>query len=239
MYAAESAKLSGIEDISYAQLYEAVPEELGNVALVGHLTTLRPPPWQVNRVPMVEEGKVVGFVERVGQTMGARRAEHIWSADVNVGSRTVSIVWGGLPIVKPGCLVPVALPGARLENGKKVRARNWRDARSEGMLLSPAEAGWNPNVTDQVALLFDGKPGQSLDGTMVDIDSGIYLSVKYPPEQKQHNLRGTGVASLQIIAGEYGGPRMVATTFFRTSPSLAPVLQIIAATTADMPQEVL
>jgi tRNA-binding EMAP/Myf-like protein len=68
-------------------------------------------------------------------------------------------VWGGIPIVKAGSLVPVAQPGTWLPptkekpNRYKIRRRRYAGEISEGMLCSLAELGWDPAVTDWVALL--------------------------------------------------------------------------------------
>jgi len=111
--------------------------------------------------------------------------EHIWLADVdiNIGYHP-QIVWGGLPVVRAGNLVPVAPPGARVpvvgtKTGPyKIRRRRYRGEVSEGMLCSLAELGWNASVTDQVALLNDASglhPGQSLD------DYADWESITLPP----------------------------------------------------------
>ena len=102
----------------------------------------------------------------------------IWLAEVDIGTKfNPQIVWGGLPIVKKGNLVPVAQPGTWLPPTKskpgpyKIRCRNYRGVRSEGMLCSLAELGWDSSVTDWVALLKDTvglRAGESLDERFVD-----------------------------------------------------------------------
>jgi tRNA-binding EMAP/Myf-like protein len=104
--------------------------------------------------------------------------ENIWLADVDTGTDgLLQIVWGGVPIVKAGDLVPVAPPGTRLPATKdkpypyKIRRRRYRGVISEGMLCSLAELGWDPSVTDRVALL-DGslglRVGELLESRYVD-----------------------------------------------------------------------
>lgn len=92
--------------------------------------------------------------------------DKIWLADVEIGrDYQLQIVWGGLPIVREGNLVPVAPPGCWLPQGK-MRRRRYRGEVSEGMLCSLAELGWDLSVTDRVALLderSDLAPGESLD----------------------------------------------------------------------------
>jgi tRNA-binding EMAP/Myf-like protein len=97
----------------------------------------------------------------------------IWLAKVDIGAEyQPRIVYGGVPIVKEGSLVPVATPGTWLPPTKnkpgpyKIRCRNYRGVRSEGMLCSLAELGWDSSVTNWVALLKDSvglQVGESLE----------------------------------------------------------------------------
>jgi phenylalanyl-tRNA synthetase beta chain len=109
------------------------------------------------------KGVVVG---RIVKVRPHPQGERIWLADVDVGTDwELQIVWGGLAILGEGDLVPVAQPGARLPSGK-MRRRRYRGEISEGMLCSLAELGWDPGVTDRVALLSNLvglRPGDSLD----------------------------------------------------------------------------
>lgn len=83
--------------------------------------------------------------------------------DINIG-RLLQIVFGGPPIVTSGSLVPVAPPGSRIgTQSKKMRRRNYRHMSSEGMLCSFAELGWDVNGPDQVAILRNVNPGDSID----------------------------------------------------------------------------
>jgi tRNA-binding EMAP/Myf-like protein len=92
--------------------------------------------------------------------------DRIWLADVDIGQdHQPQIVWGGLPLLYEGDLVPVAPPGCWLPQGK-MRRRRYRGELSEGMLCSLAELGWDLSVTDRVALLEKREgltPGKSLD----------------------------------------------------------------------------
>jgi tRNA-binding EMAP/Myf-like protein len=113
--------------------------------------------------------------------------DRIWLADVEIGrDYQLQIVWGGVPVVHEGDLVPVAPPGCWLPQGK-MRRRRYRGEVSEGMLCSLAELGWDLSAQDRVALLderADLIPGQSLDSRGDDWPSimrgdrsGVQLSV--------------------------------------------------------------
>jgi phenylalanyl-tRNA synthetase beta chain len=105
------------------------------------------------------KGVVVG---RVIQVRPHPDRERVWLADLDIDTECrPQIVWGGVPIVKEGSLVPVAQPGTWLPatkdkpNPYKIRRRRYRGEISEGMLCSLAELGWDSSVTDRVALLDD------------------------------------------------------------------------------------
>lgn len=117
-----------------------------------------------------EREKTKGKAPMVGCILDVQRhpsADRLYIAKVQVpqldlsipvkeryGPQTIkTIVFGGNRVLKPGELVPVALPGIKLPNGEKVRERNWRGVRSQGMLLSLDELGWTMGGPDEVAVL--------------------------------------------------------------------------------------
>jgi tRNA-binding EMAP/Myf-like protein len=126
------------------------------------------------------KGVVVGKIIKVRpHPRGAR----IWLADVDIGTDwQLQIVWGGLPILEVGHLVPVAPPGARLPGGK-MRRRRYRGEVSEGMLCSLAELGWDPTVTDRVAVLENSiglRPGEPLDDCDANWETIVIPKEKLP-----------------------------------------------------------
>ena len=106
------------------------------------------------------------------------RRDRIWLSVVDTGTGSKpQIVWGGIPVVKAGSLVPVAQPGTWLPptkdkpNPYKIRRRRYAGEISEGMLCSLAELGWDLAVTNWVALLdtsADLQAGQPLEGRYDD-----------------------------------------------------------------------
>ncbi len=73
---------------------------------------------------------------------------------VDVGtSDQLEIVFGGPDNVTPGSLVPVALSGALMANGARMRAMTFRGVKSMGMLCSSDELGWTKDAPDEVMIL--------------------------------------------------------------------------------------
>jgi len=127
-------------------------------------------------------GVVVG---RIIKVRPHPNGERIWLADVEIGrGYHPQVVWGGVPILSEGDLIPVAPPGSRLPQGK-MRQRRYRGESSEGMLCSLAELGWDLAVTDRVALLDERAgltPGDSLDSRESDWPS-IISRDHLPPDR--------------------------------------------------------
>lgn len=115
-------------------------------------------------------GALVGWVCDVRTHPQGTR---IWIADVDLGDNKapIQIVFGGERKLVRDELAPVAPPGSRIieshprsgVRAKKVRTRRFRKERSHGMLCSLDELGWLNGGPDEVAVLRDVMPGQSLD----------------------------------------------------------------------------
>jgi phenylalanyl-tRNA synthetase beta chain len=94
---------------------------------------------EVERVTTVGPPSPEGFV--VGKVLGAEPHPdadrlRVCSVDVGDGERTIVC---GAPNVAAGQTVAVALPGARMPGGEKLRKARLRGVASEGMILSASE----------------------------------------------------------------------------------------------------
>jgi tRNA-binding EMAP/Myf-like protein len=106
------------------------------------------------------------MVGRVVHTRPHPNADRIRIALVDLGDgRLRQIVYGGVRILRPGDLVPVAPPGSRLPNGVKMRRRRYRGVASDGMLCSFQEmSGTSMTGPDEVHVLPSTlEPGLFLD----------------------------------------------------------------------------
>ena len=83
-------------------------------------------------------GIIVGKVLSVSKVEGS---DHLNLCSVDIGKSSKDIVCGANN-VKPGIIVPVALPGATLDNGKfKIKKAKIRGVVSNGMICSEKELG--------------------------------------------------------------------------------------------------
>jgi phenylalanyl-tRNA synthetase beta chain len=114
---------------------------------------------------------------RVVEIRSHPHADRIRIAIVDVNrERPLQIVFGGPPVVTPGCIVPVAPPGSRLgPRHKKMRRRKYRRVSSEGMLCSLAELGWDADGPDEVTILEGLEPGAPIDD-LADGEWRAYVS---------------------------------------------------------------
>lgn len=114
----------------------------------------------------------------VGQVQSLRRhpdADRLNVTQVDVGDSVLEIVCGA-PNVREGMLVAVALVGAQLPNGLKIKLAKVRGVESNGMLCSAAELGLAEESSGLLELDEDATLGQRIDDylnlsdALIDID---------------------------------------------------------------------
>src|ERR1700730_2477422 len=84
----------------------------------------------------------------------------LWVHQVDLGGRTEQII-AGAPNAVPGSLVPVALPGTTVPNGKFVKDLNIAGFTARGMLCSAEELLLSDDHSG-ILILDSGKPGDRL-----------------------------------------------------------------------------
>jgi phenylalanyl-tRNA synthetase beta chain len=84
----------------------------------------------------------------------------LWVHQVDLGDRVEQII-AGAPNAVPGSLVPVALPGTTVPNGKVVRDLNIAGYKARGMLCSAEELLLGEDHSG-ILILQSGKPGDPL-----------------------------------------------------------------------------
>lgn len=130
--------------------------------------------------PVAEmENVVVGRVLTVDKVEGS---DHLHVCTVDAGQESILQIVCGAPNVKPGILVPVALNGAKLPDGMKIKKGKLRGILSEGMLCSATELHvpqeLYPSIGDaglliiheEVPLGTDVKAVLGIDDTVIDFE---------------------------------------------------------------------
>jgi len=103
-------------------------------------------------------GIIIGQVKE--QIPHPRSRSPLWVHQVDLGNRTEQII-AGAPNAVPGSLVPVALPGTTVPNGKLVRDLNIAGFSAKGMLCSAEELMLGDDHSG-ILILDSGKPGDPL-----------------------------------------------------------------------------
>jgi phenylalanyl-tRNA synthetase beta chain len=88
-------------------------------------------------------------------------ADRVRVCRVEVGRPEPLVAVSGAPGLAPGQLVPVALPGARLSDGREAQAVRIRGVESAGVLCAEAELALGEDAS-QVLVLDDAAPGTPL-----------------------------------------------------------------------------
>ncbi len=133
---------------------------------------------EVERVGNVGPASGDGFI--VGRILACERhpdADRLSVCSVEVGAAEPRTIVCGAPNVGAGQTVAVALPGARLPGGEKLRKTKLRGVASEGMILSAAELELGEDH-DGIMVLEDGPlPGSPLAEAVPLSESVLELEV--------------------------------------------------------------
>lgn len=97
-------------------------------------------------------------VGRIDKIKEHPNADKLIICEVNLGDETLDIVTGDLT-VKEKDLVPVAVDGAVLYDGFKIKTRNFRGVKSHGMLCSLEEIGLEEHSDAIYTITEDVEPG--------------------------------------------------------------------------------
>jgi phenylalanyl-tRNA synthetase beta chain len=88
----------------------------------------------------------------------------LWVHQVDLGDHVEQII-AGAPNAVPGSLVPVAMPGVTVPNGKLVKDMNIAGYKARGMLCSAEELLLGDDHSG-ILILSSGKPGDSLESVI-------------------------------------------------------------------------
>lgn len=132
-------------------------------------------PWSGSPEALAERLTMAGLkveaIERHGELDAGVRAGRLQQVDahpnaerlrvcrVDLGGGTPVTVVSGAPGLAVGQVVPVALPGSRLPDGREIGAVTLRGVASEGVLCAEAELGLGDDASGILVLPDDATPG--------------------------------------------------------------------------------
>ncbi|MBW2278388.1 MAG: phenylalanine--tRNA ligase subunit beta, partial [Deltaproteobacteria bacterium] len=146
---------------------------------------------------LTEEKIVVGRVLEVGPHPNA---DKLVVCRVDVGGEAPSEIVCGAPNVAAGQLVSVALVGAVLPNGMKIRSSTIRGALSEGMICSEAELGLGADAAGIMVLEGDFTIGVPLSDEVFPPDDVLEIEVTpNRPDQLSHVVIAREVAAVYRV----------------------------------------
>jgi phenylalanyl-tRNA synthetase beta chain len=115
---------------------------------------------EVESLVMVDLSQIlIGKV--LEQTAHPKSRNPLWIHLVDLGGGKLEQIIAGAPNAVPGTLVPVALPGTTVPNGKLVKDMNIAGFRAAGMLCSAAELMLGEDHSG-ILILDSGTPGEPL-----------------------------------------------------------------------------
>src|SRR5256885_5527113 len=114
---------------------------------------------EVESLTLVDLSQIV--IGRVlEQVKHPKSRNDLWIHQVDLGDRVQQII-AGAPNAVPGSIVPVALPGTTVPNGKQVKDMNIAGEKASGMLASAAELMLGDDHSG-ILILDHGTPGEPL-----------------------------------------------------------------------------
>jgi len=114
---------------------------------------------EVESLTMVDLSQIV-IGKVLEQVKHPKSRNDLWIHQVDLGGRVQQII-AGAPNAVPGSLVPVALPGTTVPNGKVVKDMNIAGEKASGMLASAAELMLGDDHSG-ILILDSGTPGEPL-----------------------------------------------------------------------------
>ena len=153
-----------------ADLQGITPEEGAHLLTMAGLTVE-----QLEHVDL--SAIVIGRV--ISQEPHPKSRNPLWIHQVDLGGETRQII-AGAPNAVAGSLVPVALPGTTVPNGRYVRDAQIAGVAGQGMLCSREELLLGEDKEPAIMLLDEGRPGQPLSEL---IPSDAILEVEVTPNR--------------------------------------------------------
>jgi len=109
------------------------------------------------------------------------KADKLTLCTVDVGRDDPLLIVCGAPNVRPGIAVPVAVHGAVLPGGFKIKRTKIRGEASEGMICSERELAIGDDADGIMELSFDGEPGADLGSRLASGD--VILDIEVTPNR--------------------------------------------------------
>lgn len=160
--------------VSYNWLRDILPTELAVDTLSQKLTFAGLEVDDIDYYGAVYDQIVVAVINEVAKHPDADRLS---VCQVSIGDGDNRQIVCGAPNVYAGMLAPLALPGAQLGPELTIKKSKIRGQRSQGMLLSYDELGFDGPSATIIDLPADAKPGQALDDYLQTRDAVLDIDL--------------------------------------------------------------
>ncbi|MEJ2720874.1 MAG: phenylalanine--tRNA ligase subunit beta, partial [bacterium] len=158
--------------LSWLKKYVPIPADTAQFAT--DLTMLGLPVEQSVQTGLDIDELVIG---RVLEAKPHPNADRLTLCRVQVGDDDIRDIVCGAPNVAAGQTVPVALPGAALPNGLKIKRSKIRGTTSEGMICSEIELGVGDDAAGIIVLDGEHEIGSPAGPVLVPSDTVIDIEV--------------------------------------------------------------
>ena len=171
--------------------------------------------FEVDSIEAVGQGLEPIVVARILNVKPHPEADRLFLCDVDTGQGVYQVVCGA-PNVKEDLLLPMALPGVKLPDGRMIEKEKIRGQVSFGMLLAEDELGLTDDHTGIMVLPSDIEPGTSLPGAYPVEDWVIEFEIT---PNRPDGACVMGIAR-EIAAGTGQALRMPSIAFREEGPAI-------------------
>ncbi|MDH3973663.1 MAG: phenylalanine--tRNA ligase subunit beta [Deltaproteobacteria bacterium] len=134
---------------------------------------------------------------RVGKIKKHPDSEKLLTCTAETGKEEYAIVCGD-PSVREGDMVPLALPGCKLPDGRVIREAKVRGLNSSGMFCSEKELGLSEDGSAVMILPDDTKPGRDMEEVISKLNPKVNINAGGGPKGEGHSLCNNSIFEIGL-----------------------------------------
>lgn len=134
---------------------------------------------------------------RVGNIRNHPDSDKLRTCTATTDKGEFNIVCGD-PSISDGDMVPLALPGFKLPDGREIKEAKVRGVNSSGMFCSEKELGISEDGTAVMILPDDTEPGKSMEDILQQLDPKVNINASGGVKKEGHSLCNNSIFEIGL-----------------------------------------
>lgn len=134
---------------------------------------------------------------RIGNINKHPDSDKLQTCTATTDKEAFSIVCGD-PSIRNGDMVPLALPGFTLPDGRVIKEAKVRGVSSSGMFCSEKELGISEDGSAVMVLPDDTEPGKSMEQVLLDLDRKVNINASGGVKKEGHSLCNNSIFEIGL-----------------------------------------